>query len=176
MFLCSGAVGNAIGEKRLWRLRIFMKRIKLSLHCLMSEVRRLWRPLEVFFHYSSFKPDPGTPTMVCGVLGSLGHHGMTSGPFFWYLRLSLFDVLSWTLQQVERVLTPRWARTSPVRHNQKLAPFHIAPFFNLPSAFLLFVTSVFPNLFFLLSPSPHLLPQARHLFDFSQLHSDLGNL
>lgn len=153
---------------------------------LTSEGRSLWKPSEMSFLYSSFKQIMGTQTMVCGALERPEHHGMTSEPFFWCLRLS--PVLSWTLQHVERVLRLSWASSSPERHNEGLAPFHIAPFFSwscllslfsclpffYPSAFLLFVISFFlwSLLFF------HILPHIGHFLVgvwLQRSSSDLSN-
>lgn len=42
-----------------------------------------------------------------------------------------------SLLHVERVLRLSWESSRPERHNDGLAPFHIAPFFNWPSLALL---------------------------------------
>lgn len=68
-----GAVGNAVGENRILRRPWVMKRVVVSLPFLMSEMRRLWRPSEIRSYCSSFKLDPGTPDITCGIMGSLEH-------------------------------------------------------------------------------------------------------
>lgn len=88
----SGAVGTAIGEKtwapgKDWTVFI-----------LTSEVKRLWRPSEIFSHYSSFKLDLGNADVHCTWSpGKSKHHGMKGGPFYCDLRLRPFRVLSWSL-------------------------------------------------------------------------------
>ena len=60
------------------------------------------------------------------------------------------------MQQVESILSPRWASSSPKRHSLGLAPFHSAPLFNLSCPFLS-------------PPPPHvfLLPTLVRFFLFS---------
>lgn len=64
---------NATGENRLLGRPWVMKRVLVSLPFLMSEMRRLWRPSEILSYCSSFKLDPGTPDIMCGIMGSLEH-------------------------------------------------------------------------------------------------------
>lgn len=165
-------MGNAIGENRiLWRLWVFMKRIKMSLYYLMFEARRLWESPEIFFYHPFFKlalraPDCGVePWEVQNIM--VWAVDLSSGVWDWAhscFELKSCNKLKGFWDQVERVL----AQSDTIRAGPpstrllSLVCLALLPLFSsyipssYPGTFLLFMTSFcLLFLFFLFFPFSH---------------------